>query len=242
MRTGGDISEDAKEASPKRQGNYLISDIALEFIKIIPGVSWVFVAFLAIYWFYYPLLGLFERNQIKSLAIGVFQLELIGLQGPDGEHEVTPNQIGPVAERARRMANKLEGAKLLWVDDKNPEQNAKERKALESLGIQIDLADTTEKALRTINVAGAISYNAIITDMRRDDDRAVECQRKDLTGAGCDLLRRLNSKYGVSMPLTIVYASGYDPAYGAPPFAFGMTNRVDELMHLVLDALERGHQ
>jgi hypothetical protein len=31
----------------------------------------------------------------------------------------------------------------------------------------------------------------------------------------------------------------FDPARGTPPFAFGITNRIDEMLNLVCDALAR---
>jgi hypothetical protein len=42
-------------------------------------------------------------------------------------------------------------------------------------------------------------------------------------------------------PLMIVYSGRYNPVYGKPPYAFGMTNRADDLFDLVLDALARRH-
>ena len=39
---------------------------------------------------------------------------------------------------------------------------------------------------------------------------------------------------------TIFTAGNYEPERGTPPYAFGITNRVDELLNLLFDALERG--
>jgi hypothetical protein len=36
-----------------------------------------------------------------------------------------------------------------------------------------------------------------------------------------------------------VYTSGFDPSRGAPPYAFAITNRPDELFNDVMDVLER---
>jgi hypothetical protein len=41
------------------------------------------------------------------------------------------------------------------------------------------------------------------------------------------------------LPLMIVYSGHYDPLNGKPPYAFGMTNRADDLFDLVLDSLAR---
>jgi hypothetical protein len=38
----------------------------------------------------------------------------------------------------------------------------------------------------------------------------------------------------------VVFTVGaYDPSRGTPPYAFGITNRVDELLNLLFDAIER---
>jgi hypothetical protein len=42
-----------------------------------------------------------------------------------------------------------------------------------------------------------------------------------------------------TLPPMIVYSGHYNPVYGKPPYAFGMTNRADNLFDLVLDALAR---
>jgi hypothetical protein len=42
------------------------------------------------------------------------------------------------------------------------------------------------------------------------------------------------------MPPAIIYlGSGFDPDLGTPPCALGITNRVDQLLQFVLDAVER---
>ena len=38
---------------------------------------------------------------------------------------------------------------------------------------------------------------------------------------------------------TIFYVGLYDAAKGIPPYAFGITNSPDELLHYVMDVLER---
>jgi hypothetical protein len=43
---------------------------------------------------------------------------------------------------------------------------------------------------------------------------------------------------GVAKP-TIFTVARYEPDRGVPPYAFGITNRVDELLNLILDVLER---
>jgi hypothetical protein len=58
-----------------------------------------------------------------------------------------------------------------------------------------------------------------------------------LTKRGLRLLKRMRTG-GMSQRL-IFTVGRYQPERGTPPFAFGITNRVDELLNLVFDALER---
>lgn len=46
-------------------------------------------------------------------------------------------------------------------------------------------------------------------------------------------------KQGLHRP-TVFYASAIDWDRGTPPYAFGITNRVDHLLHYVMDIAERG--
>ena len=45
---------------------------------------------------------------------------------------------------------------------------------------------------------------------------------------------------GVNRP-TIFTVGNYDPSRGTPPYAFAITNRIDDLINYVFDALERTH-
>ena len=241
------LDNDGASSMPSLGHDDIKSNVALEFVRIIPSIGWILAAIFAVYVFYQPIKDTLARNQIRSIAIGIVQLELEKLPATyDSNDSLNMSQVQTIADRASRFSDKLRGAKILWVDDKNPAQNIRERVALESLGVQIDLAVTTKDAIGKVHIRDSTAhpYDVIITDMKRENDESAKCQgqdvnQKDLENAGCDLLRKLAASHGDDMPQVIVYAAGYDPQYGTPPFAFGMTNRSDELMHLVLDALER---
>lgn len=73
------------------------------------------------------------------------------------------------------------------------------------------------------------TYDAIISDMERggvvdDGLRFV----MELLKQGSDMYR-----------WTIFYFRNFKREKGITPYAFGMTNRPDEMLHLVLDVLER---
>jgi CheY-like chemotaxis protein len=95
---------------------------------------------------------------------------------------------------------------------------------LESLGLNVTIATTTEQALEEVN---ARPFDLVVSDMRRDGDAI----------AGLTLLKSMRDA-GIRTPL-IFTVGRYEPDRGVPAGAFGITNRVDELLNLVFDALER---
>ncbi len=60
----------------------------------------------------------------------------------------------------------LRGQTVLWVDDENPGTNSYERRALEILGLDLELVTTTEQVTARIDSTFAL----IITDFRRPSD------------------------------------------------------------------------
>jgi CheY-like chemotaxis protein len=118
----------------------------------------------------------------------------------------------------------LNGAKILWVDD-HPENNKNEKLMFMQLGAEINTAVQSTEAFEKLE---SNSYNLIISDILRDDP-------DDLNGI--DFLSKLHN-IGYSTPL-IFYIGNLDPGMGVPKHAFGITNRPDKLIHLVIDALGR---
>ena len=88
----------------------------------------------------------------------------------------------------------------------------------------VDIARSTDEALAILRSG---QYDIVISDMARDEKAA----------AGLEFLgqfREMNKATPV-----IFYIGVLDPEKGTPAQAFGITNRPDELVHLILDALER---
>lgn len=136
---------------------------------------------------------------------------------------VPEQQRSAAVRRAVRLETILKDVQVLWVDD-NPENNNVERNLLGSLGMHVDLVRTTELAISSLKTS---SYNLVISDMKRSNDER----------AGLQLLLVMRK---LDLPLPVIfYAAGYDPGRGVPPYAFGMTNRPDELLNLILDIIER---
>ena len=64
-----------------------------------------------------------------------------------------------------------------------------------------------------------------------------DMKRGAVEDEGVRFLKRMREG-GTLLPV-IFTARRFTPALGIPPFAFGMTNRVDECLNLVFDVLER---
>lgn len=95
---------------------------------------------------------------------------------------------------------------------------------LRALDVQVNVATSSDDALSMLS---GDAYAVVISDMSRDgvDDE------------GLKFLARTRHA-GLRVPVIFSLAR-FDPSRGTPPFAFGITNRIDELLNLVCDALER---
>jgi CheY-like chemotaxis protein len=138
---------------------------------------------------------------------------------PDGrERERTQ-----VARRAERIASFIQGARILLVNDV-PGEMSHVVSLLQSLELSVMTAISTEDAI--VELHGS-TFDVVISDMRRNGD----------DGAGLALLQSIRASR-ITTP--VIFTVGrYQPERGVPGGAFGITNRVDELLNLVFDALER---
>lgn len=123
-----------------------------------------------------------------------------------------------------KVIRRASRARVLWVDDR-PANNILERHALEALGVQFDLATSTDQALEKLK---SQQFDAVISDMGRPPDQS----------AGYTLLDAMRLT-GDRTPF-IVYAGSRSPQHQAEVKrrgGLGCTNRPDELFQLVLEAL-----
>src|SRR4030095_12195861 len=96
---------------------------------------------------------------------------------------------------------------------------------LRELGVDVEVVTTTEDALASLRQD---AYEVIVSDMRRGTS----------VDEGLKLLDRMRQDR-INRP--IIFTVGQNqPERGTPPYAFGITNRVDELLNLLFDAIERG--
>jgi hypothetical protein len=218
-------------------------------LNLVPHFLWFCLAVVALAVFAGPATRAIEEGRVSKVAIGVFEVDLAAQavasikETEGGQREGIPKtwaEFKPIADRAERIRNKLRGAYVLWVDDKNPSQNVQERRALESFGIQFDLASSTDEAFKWLDRA---HYDAVISNVNRpgeSDINSTACfSAPEPHGAGCVMVKQMRDRYGEAMPPTILYTARFPQSVGTPPYAFGVTNRVDRLFQLIFDALER---
>jgi DNA-binding NtrC family response regulator len=121
------------------------------------------------------------------------------------------------------LSSIIKGAHILLIND-NPEEMRYVTEILEGLQTLVDVVRTTDEAL--VNMHSSV-YDVVISDMRRDHVKDEGQRFLDET-----------VRQGIERP-TIFTVGQLECDSGVPPHAFGITNRVDELLHLVFDALER---
>jgi CheY-like chemotaxis protein len=197
----------------------------VEVVKLAPSILWVGFALLVVLLF---------RSTIAERLLGLRSLELPG--GVKAQFDAALAQAAastgttiPAGERTRlerrvaRDANLLRGSRLLWIDDE-PSSTRTERSALTALGVVVDTATSDRDAGHHMATE---QYDVIISDIARG-------ARNDAGLAFIPNIRESDE----SVPI-IFYIRNLAPDLGTPAGAHGLTNRPDELVDLLLDALER---
>jgi CheY-like chemotaxis protein len=217
-------------------------EVVLAVIAILPQLVFVGLAVAFAVRFRQPVARLLEERVSSVSAFGV-KVDLrpaeveaavkdrIGheAEGPTGQ--IATNELAPIAageqvvERAKRLASRLAGRTILWVDD-HPEGSRVERRMLRQMGIFTEAAATNAQSMAVLDDP-AETIDLIISDIGRDDG----------SPAGPELIEALRGRS--SRPPIVLYVGRLDRGRGTPAGAFGITNRPDELLNLVMDALDR---
>jgi CheY-like chemotaxis protein len=129
-----------------------------------------------------------------------------------------------VVQRAHRMAPHLQGRTILWVDDQ-PTGNRIERRLLRQMGVFVETVTSNDQAMTVLNDP-AESISLVISDIQRASGPS-----------GLDLVQSLAVRPG--HPSIVLYIGKRDDQRPLPPGAFGLADRPDELLNLVMDALDR---
>ena len=219
----------------------LISSIA----ELITSLSWPIVAAYLIYRF-----GATLRDFVASIYEGSFkgfgveatarrerQTQAVARADLKSEIPGADNalilQMAVGSGKSHRLADlvtravplrSLEGHLVLWVDDKH-DQYIAEQRALNSYGLNIVTATSTEHALQLLEKE---SVDVIISDLKRGNDQI----------AGFKFLEEIR-KRGIRTPV-IFYTSTFGPDLEATAIskgAVGLTNQASDLVLLLNDAI-----
>jgi hypothetical protein len=201
----------------------MVASASEEAVRIVPGLLWIAFAATALALFYKTI-----RNEViprlSTLKLpGGIELALFDRVTNAAQKQnvtISYEDRSRIVRRLERSSEVLRGARILWVDD-HPENNSDEAAILSAFGVSIQFATTTREAL---NLLSSEQFDVAISDSEREG-------RQD------EGIRFLDETKGV--PWTILYVGDYKPEFGTPRYAFGITNRPHELLHYVLDALER---
>jgi len=206
--------------------------VYIEIIKIIPDLLWVLLA-LVIFIYSYRLIKktlLPNVTNISAFGIKINMLKesidsIYDIAKKDKMWDVSISELDKniVLKRTNRNLNLFKNLSILWFDDR-PDTLKNEIKMFRQLGGKIEITTTFEK---TISMLKTNNFDLMISDI----------DRKNGEEDGVSTLKKLykNKTY---LP-TIFYIGDVNEELGIPPHAFGLTNRPDELLHLVIDILER---
>jgi CheY-like chemotaxis protein len=114
------------------------------------------------------------------------------------------------------------GAQILWVDD-HPEYNAPYRRVIEGWGAKVMAAQSNADAERLLD---ARTFDVVISDIARDDP-------KDQSGLA--LIKELQKRWPNDAPPIIFFIAQVTGP--KPEGSFALTNRSDELIFNLTDAL-----
>ncbi len=167
-----------------------------------------------------PIKGLAKRATKIGIA-GVIEVSAEPLREAPGRPPVSERAVRTVEQRVARNHEQLARSRVLWVDDQ-PENNRVERTYLRDLGVTFATAASSDQAYALL---AEVDPTVLITDIARPESPT----------AGLKMARALAGK----RPNLSVIGYVGDLQAGTPDGFFGITNRPDELVHLLLDVAER---
>jgi hypothetical protein len=214
----------------------------LEYAKLTLQLFWLLfsiAAFIVLYPHFIRLVDLGQLNKVGFLGVEVELKNVPTIRLPDPidaakQQLMSPQDRTKLTERFHRLADKTSGATVLWVDDKHPYQNVRERRVLQAANMTVDITQSTIDALQWL---AASRYDIVITNFSRTNDLPATCSKGSaFSNAGCDLIQKIISLYSPDSPAIIVYAG--DISTELPTGATGLTNTPAKLFHLILDVID----
>ena len=200
--------------------------IVIELIRLIPSLLWLVLVVILIGVFYKPikeeLLPRMSGIRAWGLEVELLRVDLDKAVDKQGA-EVGQSERTRVLRRAERSSGKLRRARILWIDD-YPQNNEYERRMMRALGA---LVDTARDSLEARSLMARTGYDLVISDI----------DRSGIPDEGLRFLEDISKE--APYPRVVFYVGRVDADRGVPAHAFGITDRPDELLHLVMDGLER---
>jgi len=205
-------------------GSQLLASTTDSVIEIIPSLLWIAFAAVLVAVFYRPIRDdvIPRLSTLKlpgGIELGLRERVAAAAKNRPGV-TLSEKDESRIVRRLERSADLLKGALILWVDD-DPDGNLNEAQTLRSLGAWIEFATTSERARELLRKG---KFDLVISDIDRED-REEE---------GLQLVERTRGT-----PPMILYVTNLDRDRGTPAYAFAITNRPDQLLHYVLDVLDR---
>lgn len=198
-----------------------------EIIRIIPKVLWILVVVLAIIVFRstieHVLLPRVESFKGFGIEITLYVENGLRLAANERDVPIDESSLSRVMNRADKAAGSLKNKSILWLDD-NPSWNSNEVSLFRALGLLITRVSTEQAALTELQTH---QHDIFLSDINRYENR----------DAGIVFLKNISEK-GMKIP-AVFYISDLKPELGTPPYAFGITDRPDELLHYIIDIAER---
>ncbi|MFF4514332.1 response regulator [Streptomyces mirabilis] len=198
----------------------------IKLIETVPAVLWV--AFAAAV--YFTLRGTLIQRLVPRLtalrALGVeveLAADLLDRAQDESQSTVTATARRTALGRLEHAADVLQGGKILWVDDR-PQGNVPLVELFRAAGMHVDVTLSTEEATPLFRRR---PYDIIVSDIDRDGDQQ----------AGIKMLRVLE-QYRIDVPV-LIYTGRFDPERGIDRRIFAATTAPVELVHYVIDLMER---
>jgi CheY-like chemotaxis protein len=198
------------------------SQVAAAWIGIIPTLAVLL---------FFAIVVIANWGQLKDLLAKITRVNVAGLEvelatddlkNAKSEQPVTEQSASVLEARIARNADAVRGRRVLWADDK-PKWNRAERRFLRSAGVWVENVTSTGEALTRLQ---RDEYDAVITNQSRGRSNR----------AGEDLAEQARAA-GEHVPV-VAYVGKLDDR-PTPAVFHGITNKPDELVHLLLDVFER---
>lgn len=203
-----------------------------EIIKIVPSVLWFFFVVSLVVLLYkpfrYKILPNITSFKLKGIEISLINKSMdsaIDLAEKSPEWNITVDEFDKKAaiNRATQNAEVFHKVKIIWVNDE-PDSCINEIEMFKNLGCFSKTVINSEDA---INMITHDNFDIVISDIQRKNG--------DIDGIRFLQNLRVQDK---TIPV-IFYVGSINKEKPIPIGSFGITNRPDELLHLVLDILER---